>query len=54
MKWIIEYWYLIVAGLAFAAFFGYRTKSDQVEMTGTHDEEQKDEKTKKSGHSCCH
>ena len=54
MKWIVEYWYLILAGLAAAVFFfGYKSKSDQGSITDTDSEEQTAEKTHKGGHSCC-
>jgi hypothetical protein len=55
MKWIVQYWYLILAGLAAVVFyFGYKTKSDLGETTVAHGEEQEGEKTRKSDHSCCH
>lgn len=54
MRWIVEYWYLILAGLAAAIFFfGYKSKSDEGEMSGTNSEDQGSEKTHKGGHSCC-
>ena len=54
MKWIVQYWYLILAGLAAAVFFlGYKSKSGQGEMTGADSEEETAEKTHKGGHSCC-
>jgi hypothetical protein len=55
MGWIIHYWYLILIGLVAAVFFfGYKTNNVPGEASGAHSEDQTDEKTKKSGHSCCH
>jgi len=55
MKWIIDYWYLIIAGLsAVLFFFGYKTEGELEQTNNAQSEEHGGEKSHGSDHSCCH
>jgi hypothetical protein len=54
MEWIIDNWYVAVLGLVAALLiFGYRPKKDAPHAEATRETTNND-KTHKSGHSCCH